>query len=161
MWFKFHQNRTINEEFDFWGLRGLFWRVAKVGTAWEHVPKHHSRLFLPQKRYTPLVKNHCCCTTRNENKFNIWLISQSAIFCKNRPNLSFLDGRLFLSRGAFVMYIFLPTIWWGFVLFRKNAQMLQLHFQLIIFWKSISMISMIQLISRIDQLIIFKGKTNK
>ena len=23
--FKFHQNRTINEELDFWRLRGLFW----------------------------------------------------------------------------------------------------------------------------------------
>ena len=34
------------------------------------------------------------------------------------------------SLGCFVMYIFLLTIWWSFVLFRKNAQMLQLPAQL-------------------------------
>ena len=30
----------------------------------------------------------------------------------------------------FAMYIFLPTIWWSFVLLRKNAQMLQFPAQL-------------------------------
>ena len=49
--FKFHKNRTINEEFDFWGVKrvvlvGL--GVAKVGTTKEHVPKPHRRLFLPK-----------------------------------------------------------------------------------------------------------------
>ena len=27
--FKFNQNCIINEEFDFWGLKGLFWELQK------------------------------------------------------------------------------------------------------------------------------------
>ena len=48
--FKFHQNHTINEEFDFWGVKEVVLGVAKVGRTWEHVPKHHRRLFLPKQK---------------------------------------------------------------------------------------------------------------
>ena len=47
---KFHQNRTINEEFDFLGVNGVGLGLAKVGTTIEYVPKHHRRLFLPKKK---------------------------------------------------------------------------------------------------------------
>ena len=63
MRFKFNQNHTINEEFDFWGVKevvlgGL--RVAEVGKSWEHVPKHHKRHFLTHctsfmSRWPPLI----------------------------------------------------------------------------------------------------------
>ena len=44
----------INEEFDFWGVKGAVLGVAKVNTTSEHVPKHHSRLFLPKKNICTL-----------------------------------------------------------------------------------------------------------
>ena len=51
---KFRQTRTINKEFEFWGFKGAVLGglgVAKVGTTWKHVPKHHRRLFLPKKQH--------------------------------------------------------------------------------------------------------------
>ena len=67
---KFHQNRTINEEFDFWGVEGVV--LGRFGG------------------------------------------------CNHFPP------------GCFDMYIFLPTIWWSFVLLKKNTQILQLPAPLII-----------------------------
>ena len=54
--FKFNQNLIINEEFDFWGvvLGGL--GIVKVGTTWDHVARHHRRLFQPKDHGTLFFK---------------------------------------------------------------------------------------------------------
>ena len=47
--FHFHQNQTINEEFDFWGGKGVVLGglgVANIGTTWEHVSAKINRCTL-------------------------------------------------------------------------------------------------------------------
>ena len=51
--FKFHQNHTINEEFDFWWLRD-FYRGFGGCKSWHNLricPKHHRGQFLPKKTF--------------------------------------------------------------------------------------------------------------
>ena len=48
--FKFHQNRTINEEFDFWGLRGLFWGVQKLAQLENMLPNIIEGCFCQKKK---------------------------------------------------------------------------------------------------------------
>ena len=82
---------------------------------------------------TPFVKNHCCQKHEMKIKLICGLFrkfKKPVIFCKKSAKLVIFGWSTVFPPGCFVMYIFLPTIWWSFVLCRKNTQILQLPAQL-------------------------------